>query len=97
MEYKLCNPLKTRQVEPCEKACHEDKIFAMGTPPLTQNASAVRRAVEFGWYEGEKPDPDELSPAEVIALGTAVFQAYSAAMGFDAKNSRAARQTTPKA
>jgi hypothetical protein len=96
MEYKICDPLKTRQVEPWEKYMFDNHLFTAA--PITANRNAIVKAVEFGWYDGEAPKIEQIDdPKVILELGTQVVQAYNAIMGFNVKNSRAARQTTPKA
>jgi hypothetical protein len=93
MEYKLCKPLKTRQVVPWEVYIKEKKVFDMS--PLAASAEAIRQAVECGWYENN-PDVDEMDPAEVVKIAADVWTAYSEAMGFDKKKSPSEPQTSQK-
>lgn len=88
MEYKIVTPLKTKHVEPWEASVMGEQKVTQKTP-LTGAKIAVRGAIEFGWYEGEVPNIDEMEPTEVLGLGKAVFGAYSRAMGFDKKKSPA--------
>ena len=94
MEYKICDPLKTRHIVPWEQFVENNKVFQL--PPLAASVASVRKAAECGWYEGDKPNVDDMLPAEVVALSTAVLGAYSAALGFDAKKLLARRRITPK-
>ena len=95
MDYKIFNPLKTRQVEPWAEAMFNPNLKKHSQPAGC--AEAVRRAVECNWFDGDKPDVDEMLPKEVIELSTKVYHAYNEAMGFDSKNLPSRRQTTPKA
>lgn len=95
MEYKIISPLKTRHVEGWEAEVIGVQK-ANQKPPLSGGAIAIRQAVEFGWFEGEKPNVDEMEPKDVVTLATKVWQAYSAAMGFDVKNSPARSPITQK-
>lgn len=94
MEYKICKPLKTRQVLPWEVHIKENKVLEMS--PLASSSAAIKQAVECGWYEGDKPDADELEPAETVRLAGDVWRAYSEAMGFDKKKSPSNQQTSQK-
>jgi hypothetical protein len=95
MEYKICDPLKTRHVVPFEKYIEDNKVLSLS--PLVSAATAVRQAVEHGWFDGDKPDVDDMLPADVLALSTKIWNAYFGALGFDAKNLLARQRTSPKA
>jgi hypothetical protein len=95
MEYKLVSPLKTRHVEPWAEYVFSEKVIDHSQPATS--AMVVRKAVECGWFEGEKPDADEMEPKDVVNLATMIYKAYSVSMGFDLKNSPARQPITPKA
>ena len=94
MKYKLISPLKTRNVEPWAEYIQTEKVMDHSQPMAS--AMAVKKAAECGWFDGDKPDVDELEPKDVIELATLIYQSYSASMGFDSKNSPARVPTTPK-
>lgn len=94
MEYKLVDVLTTRMVEAWEEAVYGKGIDKKQI--VSQSAGVVRAAAAAGWFVGDKPNPDDMSPVEVIQLSTKVWQAYSVALGGGTKNSSARRQTTQK-
>jgi len=93
MTYTLITPLKTRHVEPWAEYIQENKVFEKSHPAM--EACVVRKAAECGWFDGDKPNVDEMLPKDLLELSTQVMNAYSAAMGFDTKNSRSRPQPTP--
>lgn len=95
MEYKLVNPLKTRHVEPWAEYIFSEKVNEHSQPAAS--AMVVRKAAECGWFDGEKPDVDEMEPKDVVNLATTIYKAYSVSMGFDSKNLPSRQPTTPKA
>jgi hypothetical protein len=94
MTYKLTAPLLTRHVEPWSEYIFANKVLDKSQPTVA--ATAVRKAVEFGWFDGEKPNVDDMPPVEVLELSTLVFEAFGHAMGFDTKNLPGKPQTSPK-
>jgi hypothetical protein len=93
MAYKLVSVLKTRHVEPWAEYIFTNKV--LDKPQPGGSADIVRKASEFGWFDGDMPDVDDMIPSDVVALGTMVMQAYSASMGFDLKNSQRRQPVTP--
>ena len=96
-EYKFVSPLKTRHVEPWAEYVRDAKVLDMSL--IAKNATVIRKAMEFGWFdlkEGDVIDVDEMVPADVVELGTRIWNAYSAAMGFDLPNSPARPRVTKK-
>ncbi len=93
MTFKLIDKLTTRAVETFETEYY-GKGFA-DKAILTRSAGAVRAALD--WYQGEKPDPDVLEPAQVVELCTDIFVLYNKTLGFDLPNLPKRSRTTPKA
>jgi hypothetical protein len=95
-EYKIVKPLLTKHVEPFLDWWRDTKEERNKQTILTANKNIVLKAVELAMFEGEKPDPDNMEPKEVIKLGDAIASAQDAAVDINIPNSQPAPPDMPK-
>jgi hypothetical protein len=95
-DYKIVKPLLTRHVEPFLDWWKATEEARKTQTLVTASKQIVLQAAGLGWFEGEKPDPDNMPPVEMAKLGTALVAALNEAMAFDVPNSQPAPQDMPK-